>query len=257
MQILLWAECQKLRRSKIVWITVFATIMIAVIVFAGGLEVYDGPAVQYGLKTVNDGVRYIDNAGWYMDMAQPWSSFFVLPAVIALLGSYMICREEEEDTIKSLRMIPVNEVKLTAAKMIVTFAFSVFLYLLLFAVTFSTEAILHFSDLSAELVFVCLKEYFLSGVGVFLAISPIIALISRTRKYWLALVFTEIYSVAGLLVGMSSVLKNFYPITAVFNISGYHITNAGNRLSSAVSLLLCGCLSAIILHGLKHSRKAE
>ncbi|EJA6835615.1 ABC transporter permease, partial [Clostridioides difficile] len=33
---LLWAECQKIRRSKIVWITVFASIMIAVIVFAGG-----------------------------------------------------------------------------------------------------------------------------------------------------------------------------------------------------------------------------
>lgn len=36
---LLWAECQKIRRSKIVWITVFASIMIAVIVFAGGQDV--------------------------------------------------------------------------------------------------------------------------------------------------------------------------------------------------------------------------
>lgn len=36
MKELLWAERQKLRRSKIIWITVFATIMVAVIVFAQG-----------------------------------------------------------------------------------------------------------------------------------------------------------------------------------------------------------------------------
>lgn len=250
---LLWVECQKLRRSKIVWITIFATVMIAAIVFAGGQDVYHGPDVQYGLKSVNDGSRYINNAGWYMDEAQPWSIFFVLPAVIALLGSYMICREEDEDTIKSLRLIPINEGKLTAAKMMVTFAISILLYLLLFSITFLTEAVLHFSDLSAELVLASLKEYFLDGIGVFLAISPIIALISRIKKYWLALVFTEIYSVAGLFVSMSSVLKHFYPITAVFNLSGYYITTAGNIMGSVIILLLCGCLSAFILKGLNHS----
>ncbi|HDO8905887.1 TPA: ABC transporter permease, partial [Clostridioides difficile] len=47
---LLWAECQKIRRSKIVWITVFASIMIAVIVFAGGQDVYNDPDLHYGLK---------------------------------------------------------------------------------------------------------------------------------------------------------------------------------------------------------------
>lgn len=42
MKELLWAERQKLRRSKIIWITVFATIMVAVIVFAQGQFVFDG-----------------------------------------------------------------------------------------------------------------------------------------------------------------------------------------------------------------------
>ncbi|WP_131066930.1 ABC transporter permease, partial [Clostridioides difficile] len=222
---LLWAECQKIRRSKIVWITVFASIMIAVIVFAGGQDVYNDPDLHYGLKSVYDGSRYIDNAGWYMDAVQPWSTFFVLPAVIALLGSYIICREEEEDTIKSLRLIPINETNLTIAKMIITFIFSILLYLLLFTITFLTESVLHFSDLSTKLVLSCMKEYFLDGIGVFFAISPIIALVSRMKKgYWLALVFTEVYSIAGLFAGMSNVLQTFFPIAAIFNISGYYIT---------------------------------
>ena len=36
--------------------------------------------------------RYIDGAGWFMTAAQSLATFYVLPAVIALLGSYMICR---------------------------------------------------------------------------------------------------------------------------------------------------------------------
>lgn len=53
----------------------FASIMIAVIVFAGGQDVYNDPDLHYGLKSVYDGSRYIDNAGWYMDAVQPWSTF--------------------------------------------------------------------------------------------------------------------------------------------------------------------------------------
>ncbi len=256
MQLLLWAELQKIRRSNIVWITIFAAILIAAIVFTGGLDMYKGPDVHYGLKTVYDGSRYIDNAGWYMDEVQPWATFFILPAVIALMGSYIICREEDDDTLKSLRLIPINEAKLTAAKMILTFAFSIFLYLLLFAVTFLAEAVLHFNSLSAELVLSALKEYFLDGVGVFFAVSPIIAFVPRMKKgYWPALVFTEIYSVAGLFAGMSDVLKQFYPITAVFNLSGYHLTSAGKIMMSMIILLLCGCLSLFLLKDLKHSKK--
>lgn len=244
MRTLLWAERQKLRRSNIVWLAVFATIMVALIVFIGG-------------KNADYGSQYIDDAGWYMTMVQPWATLLVLPAVIALLGSYMICREEEDDTIKSLRLIPINEVKLTAAKMMITFMFSVLIYLLLFAITFSVEAMLHFSDLSAEMVLGFLKAYFLDGAGVFLAISPIVALVSHMKKsYWLALVITEMYSFAGTFMSMSNTLKTFYPITAIFGVSGYYDTSKSQVILSCISLLLCGCLSAFILKSLKHSEES-
>lgn len=233
-----------MRRSNIVWIAVFATVMVAVIVFLGGQDVYDGS-------------RSINNAGWYMTMAQPWATFFVLPPVISLLGSYMICREEQEDTIKSLRLIPVNEASLTAAKMIVTFVFSILLYLLLFAITFLVEAFLHFSDLTLKMVLGFLKAYFLDGLGIFLAISPIIAFVSRMRKgYWLAILFAEIYSFAGLFMSMSNFLKAIYPITAVFTISGYYDASTSQVILSCISLMLCGCLSAFMLKDLKHSEES-
>lgn len=200
--------------------------------------------------------RYIDGAGWFMTAAQSLATFYVLPAVIALLGSYMICREEQEDTLKSLRLIPVDEVKLTLAKMILAFVFSVLIYLLLFAITFLVEAVLHLEALSVGLVLENLKIYFLDGVGVFFAISPIIALVARMKKgYWLALVFAEIYSFAGLFASMSQQLKTVYPMTAVFNISGYYNANMFQVLIGVVILMVCVILSLLILKGLNRKTK--
>ena len=112
MKDLLWAESQKLHRSKILWIAGFATVMVGLIVFAQGqFTFYDR--------------RYIDGAGWFMTAAQSLATFYVLPAVIALLGSYMICREEQEDTLNSLRLIRVVEVNLSVGNMFVAFVLRV------------------------------------------------------------------------------------------------------------------------------------
>lgn len=238
MEFLLWAERRKLRRSKILWIAGFATVMVALIVFAQGQFIFYGN-------------RYIDEAGWFMTAAQSLATFYVLPAVIALLGGYMICREEQEDTLKSLRLIPVDEVKLTLAKMLIVLVFSVLIYLLLFAITFLIEAVLHFEDLSIGLVLGNLKTYLLDGIGVFFAISPIIALVARMKKgYWLALVFAEIYSFAGIFTSMSNQLKTVYPMTVVFNISGYYNANEVQILIGVIVLLVCSILSLLILKGI-------
>lgn len=235
MRKMLWAEWRKLRRSSIILLTVFATVLIAVIVLLAGRE------------TTVDGF-YLSDAGWYMTMVQPWATMFVLPAIVAMLGSYMICREEQDDTLKSLLLIPVNETTLTAAKMIVTFAISILIYLLLFAITFSVELVLHHTDLSVGMVLSFFKSYLLEGIGVFLAVSPIIALVSYTKKsYWLALLLAEIYSFAGLFMSMSSLTKTFYPITALLGVAGYYETTTTNLFESLFVLLLCGCLAALIL----------
>ena len=240
---LLWAECQKLRRSSIALLTIFAAVLAAIVVFIGG-------------NSMDLEGQYIDSAGWYMTMVQPWATLLVIPAVIALLGSYMVCREEQDDTMKTLRLIPVNEIKLTIAKLIVTFIFSIFVYVPLFIIAFLAEAYLHFSDLSAEMDLDFLKTYFLEGIGVFLAVSPIIAFITYTKKsYCLALILTEMYSFAGLFMSMSGTLRAFYPITAVMGVAGYYETTTEKLIASITILLLCGCLSILLLIGLNHKER--
>ena len=243
MKILLWAEFQKLRRSNIILFTVFAIVFTAVFVFLAGTT------------TASPEQMTVSSVGWYMTMTQVWETVLVLPAVIALLGSYMICREEQDDTIKNLRLIPVNERKLTAAKMIILFLFSILAYVLLFLLTFSTEMVLHASELSIKMFFDFLKMYLLEGIGVFFAVSPIIALVPYLKKnYWLALAVAEIYSFAGLFMSMSNTLRTFYPITAIFGVSGYYETTAREKLCSLLVLLLCGIVALIFLKKLNRRR---
>ena len=107
-----------------------------------------------------------------------------------------------------------------------------------------------------------LGDYYLNrsgmvdGVGIFFAISPIIALVARMKKgYWLALIFAEIYSFAGLFASMSQQLKTVYPMTAVFNISGYYNANMFQVLIGVVILMVCVILSLLILKGLNRKTK--
>ena len=243
MKTLLWAERIKLRRSKIIWIALFSAVMVSVIVYMQGQFLFQGH-------------RYVDEAGWFMTAAQSLGSIYVLPAIIALMGSYMICREEQDDTMKSLRLIPVKPSSLVGAKLILAAVMSVLLYAFLFIITFSTEAALHFSLLKAVAILNFLKIYLLQGICLFLAMSPIIAIVAVLKKgYWIALIFAEVYSFAGLFVGMQNTARFIYPVTAAFCVSGYYESTLSQLATSILSLLACALISLLILSGLnrKHS----
>lgn len=243
MKTLLWVERLKLKRSKILWIAVFSAIMAAFIVFMQGQFMYNGQ-------------RYVDGATWYMTATQSLGSLYVFPAIIALMGSYMICREDQDNTMKSLALIPISVSSLIRTKMIITAVFSVILYAFLFVVTLIVEAVLHISLLDLGMVLGFAKIYLLEGIGVFLAVSPIIAIVYKLKKgYWLALMFAEIYSFLGLFLGMQSTARSIYPITAAFCVAGYYETTPVQFVISLFSLLVCGGLSLILLHGL--NRKSD
>nr|WP_308743487.1 hypothetical protein [uncultured Anaerocolumna sp.] len=59
-------------------------------------------------------------------------------------------------------------------------------------------------------------------------------------SHWLALISTEIFAFLGLFVIMQSTIRAIYPITAVFNISGYYETTPTEFVLSLMSLILCG-----------------
>lgn len=154
MTLYLWAERLKLKRSNIFKIAIFSTIIIAAIVFMQGQFIYYGE-------------RYIDEPEWYLTAIQSLGSFYVFPAIIALMGTYIICRENQDDTLKSLVLIPVSISKMLIAKLLMTAFYSLLLYGFVFLIALTVELSLHFSLLNLNTILNNFKMYLLTGIGFF------------------------------------------------------------------------------------------
>lgn len=243
MKTLLLAEYKKLHRSKLIFLLVFALIMTLGVVFLQGQFTFSGE-------------KYIDTFGWYILQVHSLTTYFVLPSLIALFGGYIICREEQEDVLKSLRLIPIDESNMITAKMIITLLGSIFVYLILFTASLIIEAVLHLHAVNMSEVVHYFVVYVLTGISVFMVISPIIALIGLVkRSYWIALIIAEIYSFVGIFFASKEILRAIYPISSVFILSGAYETS---MLEFAISVLVnfgCCFISYKILKGMKVGNK--
>ena len=154
-----------------------------------------------------------------------------LPGIIALFGSYIICRESQEDVLKSLLLIPVNMGKMVVAKVMVILVFSVGTYLVLFLAAFAVEMAFHAQVLTAAIFLHYLKIYLVDGICVFFAVLPIICFITEKKlDYWLSLLAAEVYS--------------------FITIFGYYESTPAEILLSVISMALCGMISGILIYRL-------
>lgn len=245
MKTLLLAEYKKLHRSKLIFLLVFALIMTLGVVFLQG---------QFSFS----GKKYIDTFGWYILQVQSLTTYFVLPSLIALFGGYIICREEQEDVLKSLRLIPIDESNMITAKMIITLLGSIFIYLILFMVSLIIETVLHLHAVNMSEVVHYFVVYVLTGIGVFMVISPIIAFVGLIKKsYWIALIVTEIYSFIGIFFASKEVVRAIYPISSIFVLSGVYKTSMMEFVISILVNLGCCFISYKILKGMKVGKKKK
>lgn len=233
------SEFKKLKRAKILPISLFALVMIVVTVFAQG-------QMSFGE------LKYIDNASWLMMTSQSLATFFVLPALIALAGSFIICREAHEKTEIQLKLIPVDEKILTAAKLISAALYGIGLYGILFIMTLTVEICLHAASLNCAVILRLLRIYVIEGIGIFIAVSPIIALVSKIKKaYRLAFVIAEIYSFTAIFLSPSSILGKAHPVMAGFILSGYYTADTKDLCAALISMTACLSLSFFLTFGIR------
>ena len=133
-------------------------------------------------------------------------------------------------------------------KLLLTFLFALVLSLLLFTITCLTELFLHGTALSFPLILRMFLQYLSNGIGVFFAVSPLIAFCAfRKNGQWAALIVTEIYSIGGLFAAISDPYRTYYPIAAIFQFSGYYPATLKNRLLSVMILISCGMFTFFFL----------
>lgn len=228
-------EAKKLRRSKILFVALFGIVMILLIVAAQGF--YSGADAVYGMEPA-----------WFLTGVQSLGTLYAVPGIIALFGSYIFCRELQEDVLKSIRIIPVDIPKMLAAKMILVFVFSVSLYFFLFLAAFGIEAVLHVQTLSLGLFCKYCGMYLIEGVCVFIAVLPIICIVIRSgQDYWLGLLLSEVYSFITIFVGNLGTASKLYPILSALTLSGYYESDLTEKFLCILSMILCLLISAVLM----------
>lgn len=240
MKTLLLAEYKKLHRSKLIFLLIFAVVMTLGVVFLQGQFSFGGK-------------KYIDTFGWYILQVQSLTTYFVLPSLIVLFGGYIICREEQEDVLKSLKLIPIDESNMITAKMVITLLGSIFVYLILFMVSLIIEAILHLDAVNISEAVNYFVVYALTAIGVFMTVSPIIALTGLVRRsYWIAMVISEIYSFIGIFFASKEVIRAIYPISSVFVFSGIYEASIIEFMISIIINIICCLVAYKILKKIKY-----
>lgn len=232
----MWAELRKLRRSRILGVAVFGLVMVLFIVAAQG--VFAGSDELYSLEPE-----------WFLTGLQSLGTLYALPGIVALLGGYIICRENQDDVLKSLLLIPINTGKMLLAKIFLIFIFSVGIYLFMFIVAFLVELMMHAQMLTLTICLHYLRIYLLDGIGVFLSTLPIICIvIERKQGYWVSLLLAEIFSFLTIFVGNLGCIAKLYPLVATFTISGYYESSPEERMISVFSMVLCIAISGYMLY---------
>jgi len=236
-------EIEKLRRSKILFVAVFGIVMILVIVAAQGF--YASGDTVYGMEPE-----------WFLEGVQSLGTLYAIPGIISLFGCYTFCRELQEDTLKSIQIIPVNVPKMLVSKIILSLVFSVSLYLILFLSAFGLEAILHAQALSWKIFWKYLRIYCIDGISIFIAVIPIIcAVIKIGQDYWMGLLVAEVYSFITIFVANIGPVSKLYPIVAALTLSGYYESNFFEKMLSLLSMIICLIVSAFLIR--EYSKKME
>jgi bacitracin transport system permease protein len=207
-------------------------------------------AAAQGIKSAYSATRLFSETLTYV-------TYFIVPALFSLLGSYMISREYQDDTMKNNRIVPVDAEKMIFAKLIACLIIGIILFVFLLIFIIISILFIHADQITSNLLLMYLKIYLLHAIGCFIATLPIIVIVPMIKNgCWISVIFAEIYSFSGLVIAGSK-YRSFYPITAAFGFSGATATTAIEFLTCCLSMLFSIILAWIIIKFKKSIRSKQ
>jgi hypothetical protein len=169
----LWAEYMKIRKSKILWITL---ILFAFIPLMMGLMIYivRNPDISAKLGLIAAKASMFGNADW--------PSFLgILNQAIAGIGiigfgfvtAWVYGREHTERTMKDILALPISRNYIVLAKCVIVFIWCILLTLVLFASGIIVGWLIGMENWSQQAFYANLHKYFISALLTLLLCPPV------------------------------------------------------------------------------------
>lgn len=186
---------------------------------------------------------------FYKMSAISYTGWIILPIFLGIFASMLFFDEYRNDTLKQLLVIPITKTKLLLSKICIVIIISIIYMFLTSTFTLIGAAIIGYDDMTVSLILRLYKLSFLMGLGVSIAMMPIIIVIMISpKKYILPISITVIYSFSGFI--LAGVLTYVHPISMVSgivfhnNIEGILINS--NILRCSVNLIVVGLISILL-----------
>ena len=178
---LLSVELKKLRRRRLILLLPLTSLAL--------------PSITFFYFYKHD--TYLTDMGLYKQAIFSFNIFFILPVILGVFATVLVCSEYHYTTIKQLWLIPVGKVKLIFAKWITVLIMSMLFMAVSEVFTFVFGGIFHFLEFEPEaLLFVILKGAQASVIEA-IAIFPILAVAALHHNYLMPCCATIIYTFIG------------------------------------------------------------
>lgn len=226
---LIYCELLKLKRSKMVLISIVGVMSTPFMMLIEALQVhFNQPEIVFTLSDI-----YSDSVLYIMLIANIM--------IYVAITSYVFSREYAENTLKTILPIPLSRIKLMVCKFCTLFIWTTFLTIVTWAGILILSGVYHavfkLQGYSMLVAINWLPKFFMSNILMFLTISPF-AFIAQKTKGFVAPMITSAVMVMG-----SAALSNhewgaLYPWTATYFLVEGRIPNTGNSIAVSVVIIL-------------------
>lgn len=181
----------------------------------------------------------------------------IFPMCITLISGYIIVREQKDDTLKNIKVIPISYRMLLLGKLLVCALIAIFLGIICTLFTVIAEILFQFPGFTNQLLLQSLTKITLNCFLLYISVLPIIILTSRlSNGYMIGIILSLVYGYGGVFAAGSITLANIYPITATLGLIDYRSYDNAvhwNKIICGMSLIVIVIFSILLLITSKES----
>jgi len=227
------AELWKLKRYHMVWAGILLMLLSVVLTLFS--------------STANDGSVW--TFPFLVEQVIKNNATTIFPMCITLIAGSVISREERDDTLKSITVIPVSYRRLLAGKLILCACISILFGLSSAVFTLAGEALTRFPGLCTGAVIQMFIQITVNCLFLYIAVLPVIAVSAAvTVGHMAGVIIAFAYGYGGMFAAGSRALVNIYPITASLGMVAYRSYEAEwNFPLCLASMGAMLCLTVIIV----------
>lgn len=233
-------EIWKLKRYRIIWSGVFLMLLSVL------LTIFSTTAMDGTIWTFP----------FFSEQVVKNNVTTIFPMCIVLIAGYIIAREEKDNALKNIMVIPVSYSCLLSGKLVACALLSLFLGLASAVFTIAASLLLEFPGFSVAVVIQTFIQMILNCLFLYIAVMPVIALTVRIPNgHLIGTIIAFVYGYGGMFASGNMTLANVYPITASLGLIRYRSYDPAvhwNMLSCLCSLILCVCISCIFILRIKN-----